>query len=1059
MPYSRDSENDLIYNRKTGSYTSSTYIDCNSVSLATNNLFADNANITSVDLQNIPFVNNQSYRTFYNCTGLTSVTNINDNTTELQATFSYCTSLVNPPVLPSHIQKLDSTFYYCNKLETAPIIPNTVTNMHDTFNMCSKLTTPPTIPNSVTNLDFTFANAGIETAPVIPNTITSLSFTFGGTKITTPPVIPDVVTNLQYTFYGCRNLLNPPVIPESVTNMQCSFQECNFDTAPVIPQNVINLNCTFYNCNNLVGDVYIYSDKVTNANGCFHITSDTPKTKYVYIPFKDANNNNTTTYNSFISAGYDANGTKDGVYLRELVKYTLTINPVPSDATVTFIGDGEVSADGKSITVLPNTSVTYTVSSDYDTISDTIVVTNNSTITVNALGLDWSNSIIERNFSSVNEIKDISIAYNGSKYISVLYTYSKWDEDCSYISTSTDDIMWTPLKSIDDYRDYIAYGNNKFVILDDYGQIMTSDDGEIWSSKTAVSNLGNNNWGHIVYGNNKFIALCYDTNGYISTSTDGTNWTLAEQNSTLINYTWSDLIYDGSKFIVLSTNGYISTSTDGTNWTTPIQDSNLNNYTWKSIVYDNSKYVMISYNGFVSVSTNCTNWTTPVRELPNLGNRNGWIHIDYNGNNYVAFSEYINYIIYTKSENTPDLTLTINPTPSDATVTFDSSGTVSGNSITVQYGSYVTYSVDKSGYKPIKKALARPTSIDTQIDVALINLGIWELVGTPNRTMSKNYRYDFKYSSYYNKYYTIVDNGYSTSNLIFTSDFLSYTSYDGHFGVLSSGQIVKITGTTNRDSSTGIYTKTINSQLLNSDLTWTTSTTIYSETASTSYVSLDVFNGYIINGSLCFPIENQISTKNYNNYFMYTSNGTNWSRYIFNSNSDTYILQLTPLGSNGSYATIVVTTSSGCQLHKFTSPTSKTAGNVLFTDLNMTGASGFYDGYSFNYTDYHGIYRSSSSYFTTNGTTKSMYQGRTYEDYVSIQQRYVSGNNVYINVKREDLTKLAVLSTNYNTKHTELTTPMRIRNILGLIDNYIYIYDEDGDVYRTNYIENILDLI
>ena len=132
---------------------------------------------------------------------------------------------------------------------------------------------------------------------------------------------------------------------------------------------------------------------------------------------------------------------------------------------------------------------------------------------------------------------------------------------------------------------------------------------------------------------------------------------------------------------------------------------------------------------------------------------------------------------------------------------------------------------------------------------------------------------------------------------------------------------------------------------------------------------------------------------------MYTHNGTSWNRYVFNSNNDTYGLQLTSLGSDGNYATIVITTSSGRQLHKFPSPTSKTAGDVLFTGLNMTGASGFYDGHSFNYNSYRSTYRSNSSYFTTNGTTKSMYQGRTYEDYVSIQQRYISGNNVYINVK------------------------------------------------------------
>lgn len=44
-------------------------------------------------------------------------------------------------------------------------------------------------------------------------------------------------------------------------------------------------------------------------------------------------------------------------------------------------------------------------------------------------------------------------------------------------------------------------------------------------------------------------------------------------------------------------------------------------------------------------------------------------------------------------------TLTINPTPADATVTF-STGTVSGNSCTVADGTSVTYTVSKTGYAP-----------------------------------------------------------------------------------------------------------------------------------------------------------------------------------------------------------------------------------------------------------------------------------------------------------------------------------------------------------------------
>lgn len=66
----------------------------------------------------------------------------------------------------------------------------------------------------------------------------------------------------------------------------------------------------------------------------------------------------------------------------------------------------------------------------------------------------------------------------------------------------------------------------------------------------------------------------------------------------------------------------------------------------------------------------------------------------------------------------PECTLTITPTPSDADVVLTASGfTQSGNSITVEEGTEVTYTVSKSGYIT-KSGTVAPTS-DTIITVAL----------------------------------------------------------------------------------------------------------------------------------------------------------------------------------------------------------------------------------------------------------------------------------------------------------------------------------------------------
>ena len=67
--------------------------------------------------------------------------------------------------------------------------------------------------------------------------------------------------------------------------------------------------------------------------------------------------------------------------------------------------------------------------------------------------------------------------------------------------------------------------------------------------------------------------------------------------------------------------------------------------------------------------------------------------------------------------NLAKYTLTINPTPSDATVSF-STGTISGNSCTVDYGTVVTYTVSKTDYETKSEPITvlsdqtQPVSLD-----------------------------------------------------------------------------------------------------------------------------------------------------------------------------------------------------------------------------------------------------------------------------------------------------------------------------------------------------------
>ena len=74
---------------------------------------------------------------------------------------------------------------------------------------------------------------------------------------------------------------------------------------------------TFDGCISIIGDIDIYSENIVNAENIFNNTSSL---KDVYIPFKYDNGVYTTTYNSFITAGYSADPSNrvNGVLLHDI---------------------------------------------------------------------------------------------------------------------------------------------------------------------------------------------------------------------------------------------------------------------------------------------------------------------------------------------------------------------------------------------------------------------------------------------------------------------------------------------------------------------------------------------------------------------------------------------------------------------------------------------------------------------------------------------------------------------------------------------------------------------
>lgn len=327
--------------------------------------FINNQTIVNANCSNRRWVDNSMYAAFYLCHNLQSVTSLNDNVTDISGAFYECNNLTNIPSIPNSVTNMSGTFYHCTNLVNIPAIPSSLSNAAYTFAGCSNLTTTPNLPDTITNMWGTFGDCiNLTSITQIPN-VTSLPVTYANTGITDLPIIPDSVTDLSGTFMGCSNLgdlanttnaftnninithmnatfynsgiTSIPNLPSNVIYLTNTFANCqnltkiskdipstvidlggcfsgctNLTEIPFIPESVINLCNTFSGCSNLETEICIRSSNVQNATNCF-LGLNTPRN--VYIPFTYENGINTKTYNSFIAAGYDNAGTKDGITL------------------------------------------------------------------------------------------------------------------------------------------------------------------------------------------------------------------------------------------------------------------------------------------------------------------------------------------------------------------------------------------------------------------------------------------------------------------------------------------------------------------------------------------------------------------------------------------------------------------------------------------------------------------------------------------------------------------------------------------------------------------------
>ena len=164
---------------------------------ASNTPFYNNPNVISVDLQNVPFVNNNMYQAFNNCQNLTSVTGINQNVTRMNYTFIFCRNLNQNIQIPNSVTTMSSTFYGCTNLNQNIQIPNSVTTMTFIFSRCENLNQNIQIPNSVTNMVNTFSGCtNLQgTINILSNQVTQAGACFYGTTKAKNVYIPFKYSN------------------------------------------------------------------------------------------------------------------------------------------------------------------------------------------------------------------------------------------------------------------------------------------------------------------------------------------------------------------------------------------------------------------------------------------------------------------------------------------------------------------------------------------------------------------------------------------------------------------------------------------------------------------------------------------------------------------------------------------------------------------------------------------------------------------------------------------------------------------------------------------------
>ena len=199
-----------------------------------------------------------------------------------------------------------------------------------------------------------------------------------------------------------------------------------------------------------------------------------------------------------------------------------------------------------------------------------------------------------------------SIVYANGKFVAAGGTGQ--NSDYGYIMTSTDGENWTSryTSQIDgSYLEDVNYANGKFIAVGHGSTILVSNDGETWTPSTNGIDPDEYFYG-VTYGNGTYVV----DNGYgvFYTSTNGVNWVRHEP------YGPSSSMYggatDGNGTLVVVGGAAVSTTKyPGDSWTFTNLKSDTVNASFNAIAYGGSRYVAVGGNSVFFISPDGYNWT------------------------------------------------------------------------------------------------------------------------------------------------------------------------------------------------------------------------------------------------------------------------------------------------------------------------------------------------------------------------------------------------------------------------------------------------------------------